>query len=118
MRLWLLLERLDREWSEEDVCMVDWDDKAAEADEVDEEGGGGDGGALMSRARTMDRRASKDSYRFMSRDNPMETLVALRTSNRVTSFGFTLELRMREKREKRGRKGGGGGKSPNGVALN
>lgn len=107
-----MLERLDREWSEEEFCKVDWDDKAVEADEADEEEGGGDGGALMSRARTMDRRASKDSYRFMSRDNPMETLVALRTSNRVTSFGFTLE----EKREKR--EGEKGGKSPNGVALN
>lgn len=64
---------------------------------MDEEGGG-DVGGLMSRARTIERRASKDSYLFMSRDSPMETLVALRTSKRVTSFGFTLErdLRTRE----------------------
>lgn len=60
----------------------------------------------MSRARTIDRRASKDSYLFMSRERPMETLVALRTSKSVTSFGFTLD-RSKVKREgEKGRKGG------------
>jgi len=38
----------------------------------------------------MDRRDSNDSYRFINRESPMDTFVALRTSNRATSLGLIL----------------------------
>lgn len=48
-----------------------------------------DTGAISS-ARIMERRVSNDSYRFISLERPIETLVPLRTSNNDTSFGLDL----------------------------
>lgn len=47
-------------------------------------------GAISS-ARIMERRVSNDSYRFISLERPIETLVPLRTSNNDTSFGLDLD---------------------------
>lgn len=46
----------------------------------------------ISNESIMDRRDSNDSYRFINRESPMDTFVALLTSNRATSLGFILTV--------------------------